>query len=152
MTESIDELGPAGWLVVEFPGSRFNSEIPLTMSAACLVWQNRWTPRNASAVRRAGGELVVNARIRCRHCLLHSKPTPPQWSFKKKESDMPLAARRMARAPVIGPAPAARTATTLQPPPSLEHRRLSALWMRSKREADHAPQTRTSADTRVGHR
>jgi hypothetical protein len=55
MTELIDELGPVGWLVVEFPGSRFNSEIPLTISAACLVWQNRWTPRTVSAVSRAGG-------------------------------------------------------------------------------------------------
>ena len=27
MTETIDELGPVDWLVVEFPGSRFNGEI-----------------------------------------------------------------------------------------------------------------------------
>ena len=33
MTELIHELGPVGWLVVEFPGSRFNSEIPLVISA-----------------------------------------------------------------------------------------------------------------------
>jgi hypothetical protein len=59
MTELIDELGPVGWLVVEFPGSRFNSEIPLTISPACLTWQNRWTPRAASAVSRAGGQLFV---------------------------------------------------------------------------------------------
>ena len=26
---------------------------------------------------------VVNGRIRCRHSLLHSTPTPPQWSLKK---------------------------------------------------------------------
>jgi hypothetical protein len=35
-----------------------------------------------------------------------------QWSFKKKESDMRLATRRMARASVDGRAPVARTATT----------------------------------------
>ena len=64
MTELIDELGPVGWLVIEFPGSSFNSAIPLTVSAACLVWQNRWTLRTASAVGRAGGQLVVNGRIR----------------------------------------------------------------------------------------
>ena len=34
-----------------------------------------------------------------------------QWSLKKKESDMPLATRRMARASVNGRAPVARTAT-----------------------------------------
>ena len=27
MTELIDELGPVDWLVIEFPGSRFNGEI-----------------------------------------------------------------------------------------------------------------------------
>jgi hypothetical protein len=27
MTETIDELGPVDWIVVEFPGSRFNGEI-----------------------------------------------------------------------------------------------------------------------------
>ena len=27
MTENIDELGPVDWIVVEFPGSRFNGEI-----------------------------------------------------------------------------------------------------------------------------
>jgi len=111
MTELIDELGPVGWLVVEFPGSRFNSEIPLTISAACLVWQNRWTPRTASAVSRGGGQLVVNGRIRCRHCSLQSRPTPPQWSLKKKESYMPLVTRKMARASASGPAPVATSAT-----------------------------------------
>ena len=112
MTELIDELGPGGWLVVEFPGSRFNSEIPLTISAAYLAWQNRWTLRAASAVSRAGGQLVVNGRTRCRHCSLKSRPTPPQWSLKK-EFDMPLAPRRMARASVNGPPPVVRTATTV---------------------------------------
>jgi Family of unknown function (DUF6325) len=27
MTETIDELGPVDWIVIEFPGSRFNGEI-----------------------------------------------------------------------------------------------------------------------------
>ena len=63
MTELIHELGPVGWLVIEFPGSGFDSEIPLTISAAALVWQNRWTRRTGSAVSRAGGQLVVNGRI-----------------------------------------------------------------------------------------
>jgi hypothetical protein len=116
MTELIDELGPGGSLVVEFPGSRFNSEIPLTISAAYLAWQNRWTLRAASAVRRAGGQLVVNGRTPCRHCSLQSRPTPPQWSLKKKEFDMPLATRRMAPASVNGPAPVPRTATTVATP------------------------------------
>jgi hypothetical protein len=43
MTELINELGPVGWLVVEFPGSRFNNETPLTISA-CLVWQTDGRP------------------------------------------------------------------------------------------------------------
>jgi hypothetical protein len=50
MTELIHELGPVGWLVIEFPGNGFDSEIPLTISAACLVGQNRWTRRTASAL------------------------------------------------------------------------------------------------------
>ena len=131
MTEAIDELGPVDWLVVEFPGSRFNGEIAPTItdlvdreiirvldllilrkdedgsleafemselddselgelrayeaelamllsaedveaiaaavepgsSAACLVFENRWAAPFASAVRRAGGQLVANGRI-----------------------------------------------------------------------------------------
>jgi hypothetical protein len=131
MTELIDELGPVDWLVVEFPGSRFNGEIAPTITdlvdreiirvldllvlrkdadgsleafeltdlgddelgelrayeaelamllsaedveaiaaavepgstAACLVWENRWAAPFASAVRRAGGQLVANGRI-----------------------------------------------------------------------------------------
>ena len=131
MTEVIDELGPVDWLVVEFPGSKFNGEIApeitdlvdrkiirvldllvlrkdtdgsleafeitdlgddelgelrayeteLAMllsvedveaiaaavepgsTAACLVWENLWAAPFASAVRRAGGQLVANGRI-----------------------------------------------------------------------------------------
>jgi hypothetical protein len=131
MTEVIDELGPVDWLVVEFPGSRFNGEIAPTItdlvdreiirvldllvlrkdddgnleafevteledselgelrayeaelamllsaedveavaaavepgsSAACLVFENRWAAPFASAVRRAGGQLIANGRI-----------------------------------------------------------------------------------------
>jgi Family of unknown function (DUF6325) len=131
LTELVDELGPVDWLVVEFPGSRFNGEIAPTItdlvdrgiirvldllvlrkdddgsieafemgdlgddelgelrayetelamllsaedveamaaavepgsSAACLVWENRWAAPFASAVRRAGGQLVANGRI-----------------------------------------------------------------------------------------
>jgi hypothetical protein len=27
MTDTVDELGPVDWIVVDFPGSKFNSEI-----------------------------------------------------------------------------------------------------------------------------
>jgi Family of unknown function (DUF6325) len=131
MSEPVDELGPVDWLVVEFPGSRFNGEIAPAItelvdreiirvldllvlrkdedgaldafevsdldeselgelrayeaelavllsaedveaiaaavepgsSAACLVFENRWAAPFASAVRRAGGQLVANGRI-----------------------------------------------------------------------------------------
>ena len=127
----IDELGPVDWIVVEFPGSKFNGEIApavadlverdlirvldllvlkkesdgvleafelsdldeaevgglrsfeheLAMllseddvtavaaaiepgsSAAVLVWENSWAAPFASAVRRAGGQLVASGRI-----------------------------------------------------------------------------------------
>ena len=111
MTELIDELGPVGWLVVEFPGSRFNSEIPLVISAGMPRLGEPVGAPFASAVRRAGGQLVVNGRIRYRHCSLQSRPTPPQWSLKKKESYMPLVTRKMARASASGPAPVATSAT-----------------------------------------
>ena len=32
MTETIDELGPVDWIVVEFPGSKFNGEIAPALS------------------------------------------------------------------------------------------------------------------------
>jgi Family of unknown function (DUF6325) len=130
-TESIDELGPVDWMVVEFPGSRFKGEIAPALedlverdivrildllilrkdedgtleafeisdvddtelgslrsyetelamllseddvnavaaavepgsTAAVLVWENTWAAPFASAVRRAGGQLVANGRI-----------------------------------------------------------------------------------------
>jgi len=131
MTESIDELGPVDYLVVEFPGSRFNGEILPELlglvrrgvvrildlavirknedgsfdafefddvlegelaglreierdlaellsdddvaataealepgsTAALLVYENLWAAPLASAVRRAGGQLVASGRI-----------------------------------------------------------------------------------------
>lgn len=129
--ESVDELGPVDWLVVEFPGSQFKGEIAPALddlveagtirvldlvlikkdedgsvgffeisdldeselggivgyetelatllaaedveavaaavepgsSAGLLVWENTWAAPFASAVRRAGGQLVANGRI-----------------------------------------------------------------------------------------
>ena len=128
---NVDELGPVDWIVVEFPGSRFNGEIAPALrdlverdlvrvldllvlkkdadgtleafelsdldpeeigemrtyeaelamllseedvtavaeaiepgsSAAVLVWENAWAAPFASAVRRAGGQLVASGRI-----------------------------------------------------------------------------------------
>jgi hypothetical protein len=107
MTELIDELGPVGWVVVEFPGSRFNSEIPLKISAGVPRLGEPMGAPFASAVRRAGGQLVVNGRIRYRHVEAHAV----QWSLKKKESYMPLVTRKMASASANGPAPVATSAT-----------------------------------------
>ena len=127
----IDELGPVDWIVVEFPGSKFNGEIAPALadlverdlirvldllvlkkesdgvleafelsdldeaevgglrsfehelamlfseddvtalaaavepgsSAAVLIWENTWAAPFASAVRRAGGQLVASGRI-----------------------------------------------------------------------------------------
>lgn len=131
MTESIDELGPVDYLVVEFPGSNFTGEIMPELSdlvergivrvldlvlikkdddgsveafevadidpgilggirelereladllseddvasvaqamepgstAGLLVYENLWAAPFASAVRRAGGQLIANGRI-----------------------------------------------------------------------------------------
>jgi hypothetical protein len=128
---SVDELGPVDWIVLEFPGSRFNGEIAPVVAdlvdrgtvrildlllirkdedgslefaeleeldegevgqlrsyegelamllseqdvvavaeavepgstAALLVWENAWAAPFASAVRRAGGQLVASGRI-----------------------------------------------------------------------------------------
>jgi hypothetical protein len=129
--EDVDELGPVDWIVVEFPGSRFNGQIAPALAdlvdrgtvrvldlllirkdedgtlefhelsdldeadvgslrayegelamllseqdvlavaaavepgstAALLVWENTWAAPFASAVRRAGGQLVASGRI-----------------------------------------------------------------------------------------
>ena len=131
MTDTIDELGPVDYIVVEFPGNKFNGEIVPALrdlidrdivkvldlvfivkdtdgtieglelsdldpgvageiekleidiahllseddvvriaetlepdsSAAVLVWENAWAAPFASAVRRAGGQLVASGRI-----------------------------------------------------------------------------------------
>ncbi len=127
----VAELGPVDWIVVEFPGDKFNGEIAPTLkslvdreivrvldllilrkdadgsleafemadledtelgelrayeaelamllsaedvesvaaavepgsTAAVLVWENAWAAPFASAVRRAGGQLVASGRI-----------------------------------------------------------------------------------------
>ena len=108
MTELIEELGPVGWVVVEFPGSRFNSKIPLKISAGVPRLGEPVGAPFASAVRRAGGQLVINGRIRYMHVEAHAV----QWSLKKKkESYMPLVTRKVARASANGPAPVATSAT-----------------------------------------
>ena len=144
MTESIDELGPVDYLVVEFPGSNFNGEILPELAdlvqrgivrvldlvlitkddtggyeayeigdadlgalgelrdlereladllsendvtavaetlepgstAALLVYENLWAAPFASAVRRAGGQLVANGRIPVQ-AILGARPTRP---------------------------------------------------------------------------
>lgn len=38
-------------------------EMPLNSSSALLVWENVWATRFAAAVREAGGQVVMNARI-----------------------------------------------------------------------------------------
>jgi hypothetical protein len=155
MTELIDELGPVDWLVIEFPGSRFNGEIaPIITdlvdreiirvldllvlrkdddgnleafemadldeselgelrtyeaeiamllsaedvesvaaavepgsSAACLVFENRWAAPFASAVRRAGGQLVANGRIPVQ-ALLASIEADSAASESEREAEM----------------------------------------------------------------
>ena len=127
----VDELGPVDYIVVEFPGSKFNGEIAPALidlvnqdlirvldlvlltkdqdgavdafeigdlddselgelrnfeaavamllseddvmrlaetmepgsTAAVLVWENKWAAPFASAMRRAGGQLISNGRI-----------------------------------------------------------------------------------------
>jgi hypothetical protein len=129
--DDVDELGPVDWIVVEFPGSKFNGQIAPALldlverdlirvldllvlkkdadgsleafelsdldqgeigdlrtyeselamllseedvtslaaaiepgsSAGVLVWENTWAAPFASAVRRAGGQLVASGRI-----------------------------------------------------------------------------------------
>ena len=38
MTENIDELGPVDWIVVEFPGSKFNGEIAPELQGLVERW------------------------------------------------------------------------------------------------------------------
>ena len=81
-------------------------------TAALLVWENRWAAPFGSAVRRAGGQLVASGRIPIQ-ALLAAVEAEDETKPTRKASDMPLAARRMRRAAVIGPAPVARTAATV---------------------------------------
>ena len=34
--DAVDELGPVDWIVVEFPGSKFNGQI----APRCSIWSN----------------------------------------------------------------------------------------------------------------
>ena len=153
--ESVDELGPVDWLVVEFPGSRFKGEIAPALdelveagtirvldlvlikkaedgsvdlfeisdldeselggivayetelamllgaedveavaaavepgsSAALLVWENTWAAPFASAVRRAGGQLVANGRIPVQAILAAIEADEDQDEDQDEESE-----------------------------------------------------------------
>ena len=95
-------------------------------SAAVLVWENTWAAPFASAVRRSGGQLVASGRIPIQALLaaieadeaktMRTKQSPSRRAISsdsRKESDMPLARRRMRRGGVVGPHPVARTAATV---------------------------------------
>ena len=147
--ETVDELGPVDWIVVEFPGSRFKGEIAPALddlaargiirvldlllirkdddgsleffelgdldeseigtlrlyesalamllseedveavaaavqpgsTAAVLIWENSWAAPFASAVRRAGGQLVATGRIPipCAGQPGRRSPSPSRW-------------------------------------------------------------------------
>jgi hypothetical protein len=178
MAHGVDLLGPVDWIVVEFPGSRFNGEIgpdlanlidrgivrvldlvlvckdddgaveaheiadlndseigqlrsykarvamllsenDLTAiaeavepgsSAAVLVWENCWAAPFAAAVRHCGGQLVASGQIPIQALLA----ALDEDSHKETGvADIPLAARRVRKAGLVGPAPVARTATTV---------------------------------------
>ena len=42
MTETIDELGPVDWIVVEFAGSKFNGEIAPALRVLVERGSSRW--------------------------------------------------------------------------------------------------------------
>ncbi len=184
--DEVDELGPVDWIVVEFPGSRFNGQIaPVLLdlverdlirvldllvlkkdadgsleafelsdldegeigelrayeselamllseedvtslaaaiepgsSAAVLVWENTWSAPFASAVRRAGGQLVAVAGSPSRPCSrqsrLMSKKKQPMRAARigshGRRNLICLSLEDVGVGGVIGPRPVARTA------------------------------------------
>ena len=193
--DTVDELGPVDWIVVEFPGSRFTGQIAPALrdlverdlvrvldllvlkkdadgtlesfelsdldhgeigelrmyeaqlamllseedvtsvaaaiepgsSAAVLVWENLWAAPFASAVRRSGVSwwpvaaspsrpYSQRSKLTRRKNRTRTKQSPSRRAdqqSERKESEMPLARRRMRRGGVVGPAPVARTAATV---------------------------------------
>ena len=74
-------------------------------SAAVLVWENVWAAPVGAAIRHAGGQLVASGRIPTRPSSPSSRPTsnPSRQTRSRKETDMPMARRRMRRtAAVVG--------------------------------------------------
>ena len=176
--EDVDLLGPVDWIVVEFPGSRFDGTIfPILLdleaqgtirvldlvvlkkdaegtleafelsdledseigglrdterqlatllseddvlnvanaiepgsAAALLVWENSWAAPFASAVRKAGGQLVASGRIPVQALLaaLEADTADAARKLTRKEPEMGLARRRMV-GPGVGRAGPRRT-------------------------------------------
>jgi hypothetical protein len=80
-TEVADELGPVSevgqlrsyeaelaMLLSEDDVNAIAAAVEPGTTAAVLVWENAWAAPFASAVRRAGGQLVANGRTRSRRC------------------------------------------------------------------------------------
>ena len=84
--------------------------------AGVLVYENIWAAPFASAMRRAGGQLIANGRFRSRPSSPRSKPTRPS---NHKESEMPLGPGRRGVGVIGGPvAKAAVVGAAVGPGPS----------------------------------
>ena len=111
----LDELGELGRLETELVQTLAAEDVDNLAAAmdpgsvaGVLVYENLWAAPFASAIRRAGGQLIANGRFRSRRSSPRSKPTRPMRRSNQQESDMPLGPGRAGRG-VIG-APVAKVA------------------------------------------
>ena len=109
----LDDLGELGRLEAELAETLAEEDVDNLAAAmepgsiaGVLVYENLWAAPFASAVRRAGGQLIANGRI-------PSRPSSPQFKptrhSSQQEIDMPLRPTRVGRAGVVG-APVAKAA------------------------------------------
>ena len=116
----LDDLGPFQALEVEL--AEFLAEEDVEHLAAAmdpgsvagvLVYENLWAAPFASAVRRAGGQLIANGRSPRRS----SRPWRRTKHSNQKEPDMPLGPGRRGRVGVVHARPWRRPPSLREPSP-----------------------------------
>src|SRR3954451_15890305 len=110
--DAVDELGPVDWLVVEFPGSRFNGEIAPALDDLVECLELRGCEKDTGIIRQE----VVAELMTTGHNLPHEILVPRGADADEEErGPRPVAAQKIDKAGVVagcGPSSKVR-ATTL---------------------------------------
>ena len=122
----LEDLGELGRLETELAETLAEEDVDNLAAAmepgsiaGVLVYENLWAAPFASAIRRAGGQLIANGRIPIQALIAAVEADEAEARSNQQESDMPLGPRRAGRGVIGAPvAKAAVVGAAVSPGPS----------------------------------